>query len=90
MADTILLPARMDMKAAPGLFETLKAVEGDVALDASSVTHVSTPCLQILLATRKKLAVQDTAFRIENPSTEFSDQLALFGIDPTTMTEVVT
>ncbi|WP_174138519.1 STAS domain-containing protein [Parasulfitobacter algicola] len=90
MAETILLPSRLDVKAAPGLHKTLSPMDGDVVLDASGVTHIGTQCLQVILACKQKLDAANTTLRLENLSTDCTEQLALFGLDSNFSTETAT
>jgi chemotaxis protein CheX len=70
----------LDLKAAVPLRDALIAARGGpVQLDASSVQRVGGLCLQVLMSARQTWLLDGAPLRIVNPSTEFTDGLALFG-----------
>jgi chemotaxis protein CheX len=84
-AQTLLLPAILDLSAAAPLADRLLHVRGaDVALDASQVARLGGQCLQVLMAAGKTWAADRAKFEISTPSPEFVDALARFGVEPNT------
>ncbi|MEP6342591.1 MAG: STAS domain-containing protein [Maricaulaceae bacterium] len=80
---SLILEAKLDLMAAPPLNEALSALQGEaVNLDASNVTHIDMPCLQILLAAAKHWQRSDMNLYISNPSDAFRAGLETLGIDP--------
>jgi chemotaxis protein CheX len=79
---TILrLPEVLDLKAAAPLQADLLASQGNpVELDASSVQRLGGLCLQVLLSAQRSWATDGKVLRVINPSTDFADYLALFGV----------
>ena len=77
---SIALADSLDMTAAAPLAAQLLAVRGGpINLDASAVRRVGGQCLQVLLAAQAAWAAEGFAFDVVDPSTEFSDGLALMG-----------
>lgn len=77
---TLHLPEVLDLKAAAPLQADLLAVQGSlVELDASGVQRLGGLCLQVLLAAQQSWAEDGKSLRVINPSTDFTDGLALFG-----------
>lgn len=75
------LETRMTMQQAPELLDSLRVRRGrNVELDASGVTTVSTPCLQILLAAADGWRADGRDFRILSPSSDFLMALDHLGI----------
>ena len=80
---SVALPARLDLSTAATLAETLRAHQGgDVVLDASGVTHLGTPGLQVLLAARKSWAGAGRALALQGLSEGLASQLATLGLSP--------
>lgn len=70
----------LDLKAAVPLRSALMEARGaPVQIDASSVQRVGGLCLQVLMSARQTWVLDGAPLRIVNPSTEFTDGLALFG-----------
>lgn len=66
-AQPLPLPAVLDMRAAPWLYDHMMAAlqsGGDIRLDASQVERLSTPCMQILLSAATTLDQVLTGHRI--------------------------
>lgn len=80
------LPSVLDMLAAEGLREALKetlVLGGPLAIDASQVDRMSTPCIQVLVAGGRAMADAGVAFTIEQPSEAFMNgfyDLGLAGV----------
>lgn len=77
---TIALPDRFDIGAAPRLRQALLSASGDVSLDASRVTIVTTPALQVLMAARDHLSGQGRALSIDAPSPCFLACIETLGV----------
>lgn len=70
----------LDLKAAVPLRGALMEARGaPVQIDASKVQRVGGLCLQVLMSARQTWILDGAPLRIVNPSTEFTDGLALFG-----------
>ncbi|WP_122040248.1 STAS domain-containing protein [Asaia bogorensis] len=70
MPHQIMLPPRLDTKAAAALRDDLM-VDDDTPVDGSAVTYLGGLCLQILLAGKREII---------NPSEKLAEALALFGV----------
>jgi len=77
----LTLPQSLDLTQAQALRDTLTdlADHGAVALDASSVERMSTPCVQVLLAAGRASA----PFKILNASDAFKSALVDLGLQQT-------
>lgn len=67
----VSLHSILDMAAAEGLLTCLResvSKNKNVILDASNIERVSTPCMQIILATAKKVETNGHIFGLLNPS----------------------
>ncbi|MFV0409987.1 MAG: lipid asymmetry maintenance protein MlaB [Paracoccus sp. (in: a-proteobacteria)] len=82
MVTTLILPARLDLTVARPLARDISELSGNVAIDASGVTHLGGLCLQILLAARQYCEASGRSFKIADRSDDFDAALALFGVDP--------
>lgn len=88
MPEVLVLPAKLDLPAAPGLLESLRAQRGnELAMDASAVTHLGTNCLQILVSAAKSWAQDGKSLRIEPISDAFTRDLEQFGLSHETLTD---
>lgn len=88
MPETLVLPAKLDLPAAPVLLENLKALRGkDLGIDAGSVTHLGTNCLQVLISAARSWAKDGKELTFSPMSAPFSRDLAQFGLSPETLTE---
>lgn len=76
------LPQLLDFAQAQNLRDTLAALlrDGALALDASAVERMSTPCAQVLLATGRAAGTAGTSFEIRNASDVFRTALADLGL----------
>ncbi|MBU1377621.1 MAG: STAS domain-containing protein [Alphaproteobacteria bacterium] len=77
---TLILGDSLEMTAAGPLHKELLGRRGQpVTLDASQVRRIGGQCLQVLLSAQTTWAADGAAFEITDPSTEFTDGLALMG-----------
>ncbi len=89
MAETITLPARLDLPAAQDLVNTLNATkaEDEITIDASDVTHLGALCTQALLAASTRANAAGGAILIENLSERVEEQLGHMGLSPEKLME---
>ena len=81
MIERIELEACLDTSAAAGLHASLLAHEQkDIVCDASAVTRIGGMCLELFLCAQQVWKARGNAFSIENPSHDFAEQLARFGL----------
>ncbi len=70
------LPPQLTIETAETLATLLSGIKpkktGQALVDASAVTHMHTPGLQLLLALQKKLAADGVTLTVTNPSPAFS------------------
>lgn len=80
----LVLPALLDLTHAAGLKTTLEeAVRsgGDLAVDASAVQRVTTPCLQVLASAMRSYAqLGGGALHFREVSPEFADTVRTLGL----------
>lgn len=81
MATVITLPGRVDLPASIDLREQILSSSNDITIDASEVTMLSTPGLQVLLAAKQHLGAVGKDILIDRPSPEFLACVADFGTD---------
>ena len=82
-SESFALPPMLDFAAAPALAHALRqhvAVVEGVVLDGSLVDRVSTPCLQILLATAIDAQSRGASFRLREPSPVLTNAIAELGL----------
>jgi len=80
MADAVVLPAVMDMRAAAALQGEMLTRRGSpVILDASAVERLGGLSLQVLLSVLKTWAADGCALTIASASDAFADQCRAFG-----------
>ena len=88
MPETLVLPAKLDLPAAPDLLERLRGLRGkDVGIDASGVTHLGTNCLQVLISAAKSWSKDEKSLTFAPMSEAFTRDLGQFGLSPETLTE---
>lgn len=88
MPETLVLPARLDLPAAPELLEKLRESRGaDLGIDAGGVAHLGTNCLQILIAAAQSWAADGKTLTLSPMSEAFSRDLSQFGLAPETLTK---
>jgi anti-anti-sigma regulatory factor len=81
----IFLPAILDMAAARQLKDMLARSligGGGVAIDASSVTRLSTASMQILIAFSSAMAASKRPIAVVRPSPAFVSGFACLGLSP--------
>ena len=75
------LEERLDSTAASPLAGDLRALAGaDLVLDASGVTHLGTPGVQVLLSAAASWRASGAMLTVEAPSEAFGEQLAALGL----------
>ncbi|MDB5508515.1 MAG: hypothetical protein JWL93_984 [Hyphomicrobiales bacterium] len=80
---TIVLAEALDItQAAPLVSELLKMRGSDIRVDASNVRRLGGQCLQALLCASSTWAHEGARLELVNPSPEFSESLAAYGLDP--------
>ena len=78
--DRVLLPPMLGLQASSVLHETLQGRSGlPVVLDASQVTHLGAPCLQILISAIRTWREKSTEFHVTAPSAAFHEGLERLG-----------
>lgn len=81
MTTRFSLPARLDLPAAgPLANDLLEHVGTHLELDASEVTHITTPGAQVLLAAARSWQSSQHRLAIHEPSTAMTDQLQIMGL----------
>ncbi len=81
VVETLKLPARLDLKAAPDLYDSVAALpEKPVQFDASAVTYIGANCVQVLLAAAGKWGEKSLSYRFKSPSDAFTDGLDKLGL----------
>lgn len=89
MTAVLTLQDRLDFGAAAELKDAiLKQVGSDLEIDASSVSHMGTLCLQILISASKDWADSGHKFSLKAPSDICITQLSLHGFSADTLTGV--
>ena len=79
--DIVVLPPLLGFQAAPDLYETLlNRCDKPVVLDASEVTHLGAPSLQILISAVRMWRQESVAFGVTAPSAAFLEGLVRLGI----------
>ena len=77
------LPARLELPAVQRLADELAQCRGGPAeLDASQVQRMGALALQVLLSARKTWAADGQQLMIKDPSPQFCEAMALFGVAP--------
>lgn len=79
------LGASQTLQSAPDLHAALvEATERGLPLvvDASSIEHLTTSAVQLLIAAGRRMAAADTVMAIQKPTAEFRNALGDLGIDP--------
>ena len=76
------LPHTLDLTQARGLQENMMALLGgdEIVLDASAVERMSTPCMQVLLATGYAAGAAKLSFRLVDASDAFRGAVADLGL----------
>lgn len=81
MATVIALPTRVDLPYSIELRERILASSSDITFDASGVSMLTTPGLQVMMAAKPFLASEGRVLKIDTPSLEFLACLKDFGTD---------
>jgi anti-anti-sigma regulatory factor len=81
MATVIALPTRVDLPCSIELRERILSSSSDITLDASGVSMLTTPGLQVLMAAKPYLASDKRVLKIDTPSPEFLACLKDFGTE---------
>lgn len=77
------LPSVLDISYAPSLHENLKEflhLSNDICLEASGVSRITTPCIQVLIAFYDELKSKGVEVRILNPSENFCKIMVDLGL----------
>lgn len=77
---TIVLPDRVDLGSAGRLRETALAADGDMSIDASGVSVVTSPGFQVLMAARDRQRARGRSLRLLRPSAGFAACAATLGV----------
>ncbi|MEM1429508.1 MAG: STAS domain-containing protein [Pseudomonadota bacterium] len=85
--ESYALPAKLDLSAAGALARDLLARRGTaLTLDASGVTHIGTPGLQVLLSACKTWEADAAQLTLTNFSASLAEQLAPMGLSEAALT----
>ena len=76
----IVLPGRVDIASARVLRDVILEAEGDVYLDASEVSLLTTPGLQVLMAGHDHLARAGRTMTLRAPSAEMRACARVLGV----------
>ena len=77
----LMLPDCLDSAAAITIKEMLLTQRGNaIAVDASQVRRVGVQSLQVLVAAARSWQRDGLVYRLENPSSEFLETIALIGL----------
>lgn len=84
---TLKLAPKLDLRAASELYDALKEKSGsDLTLDASEVNHMGALAVQVIRSAAKSWSEAGMSLSMSACSTDLSDQLALLGFAPDTLT----
>lgn len=79
----LTLATRLDLPAAAPLHAALLARRGaELRLDAGAVSHLGTPCLQVLIAAAAEWREGGRCLTVAPVSDAFATALAAFGLTP--------
>lgn len=87
MSDPLTLPARLDLSAVTQLVTDLRAMEGDIRVDASEVSHLGALCLQALIAASRQAHANGHIFEISGASEKVVGQMQFMGLAPQQLME---
>ena len=76
----IVLPERLDISTAGLVRDIVVTRTGDLVFDAASVTLVTTPGLQVLMAVRDYQIGNGASVRFENVTTGFKASIRILGV----------
>ena len=89
MTAVLALQERLDFNAVSSLKAEIEGHSGtNLEINASSVTHMGTLCLQVLIAASQDWARSGHRFLLTQPSEICATQLSLHGFSPDTLTGV--
>jgi len=75
------LPETSASERAGALTDTLLQMRGqNLAIDASNVVRIDTPCLQVLMASAKQWGEDGVNLKLEAPSDAFESSIGLLGL----------
>lgn len=81
MPEPLVLPESLDATFTAPLLETLRGRTGQpLSIDASAVSRVSTPVLQLLVAAAESWRTSGDAFGVSAPSPAFRDAVSVLGL----------
>ncbi len=89
MSEPLVLPAKLDLAVAMKLVSDLRAMDGDMTIDASNVTHLGALSLQALIAASRHAKTSGHSFEIRNIHEKALDQMRVMGITPEQLMEGV-
>jgi len=75
----IALPKRLEMTTAGALRDEVLEIKGNLVLDASAVSVVTTPGVQVLMAIRDHQALRGHQVRVESPTRDFLSCITILG-----------
>ncbi|THH38477.1 anti-sigma factor antagonist [Aliishimia ponticola] len=87
MSEPLHLPERLDLAAATKLATDLRAMDGDITLDASQVKHLGALCLQTLVAASRKAKAGGHSFALTDTPEKVLHQLEFMGASPEQLRE---
>lgn len=77
------LPSVLDINYAPTFYENLKEflnLDSEICLEASEVSRLTTPCIQILLSFFETLKSRGANVKVLNPSESFCKSITDLGL----------
>lgn len=83
-ANTIELPARLDVPAAEALLAELleqRGSDADLVVEGGGVGLIDTPAIQILIGAARDQASRDRAFTLNDPSAAIREAMELMGLE---------
>ena len=87
MSDPLQLPEKLDLSTVSQLVTDLKAMDGDVLLDAVNVKQVGSLCLQAMIASARDAKQRGVKFEIKNSSEALLHQMEILGVAPDSLLE---
>lgn len=84
MSETLQLSSIMDLLAAEGLKDRVVSIldaEEALVIDASEVSRITTPCVQIIIAASKELQTNDNDLKLVASSSVFDDAMRDLGFE---------
>ena len=89
MAETYMLPARLDLSSAKTFLTDIGTLpaDKDVVLDAAELTHFGAICVQTVLAAAAQAKSSGGSWTLVNVSDRVQEQLSHMGLTPDTVVE---